>query len=104
MQSISDPERHEMQLESTHSSGAEEWHCPTCGRRFLVQWTPAYNMIIIEPGDRYARHRGSQCDLDIDALQVEQNDEALFTEDPRLAPWLAWLEEVDFDSLWNKED
>ena len=98
-----EPEQHEMQLEATHSSGAEEWYCPACGRRFLVEWSPAYNMIIIEPGDQYARHRGSQCDLDTEALQVEQNDEAPLTEDSRLAPWLAWLEEVDFDDLWNRE-
>ena len=108
MQSISDPERHEMQLESTHSSGAEEWYCPTCGRRFLVQWTPAYNMIIIEPGDRYARHRGSQCDLDTEALQVDGivsqiESETIVEEDQRLEPFRQWLDGVDFDSLWNAE-
>ncbi|OGO48558.1 MAG: hypothetical protein A2W37_15350 [Chloroflexi bacterium RBG_16_63_12] len=100
---MNEQQQHEMVLEKTYPAGAEEWYCPACGRRFLVEWSPAYNMIIIEPGDQYARHRGSQCDLDTEALQVEQNDEVLLAEDSRLAPWLAWLEEVDFDDLWNRE-
>lgn len=94
---------HEMQLEKTYSSGAEEWYCPECGRRFLVQWVPGYNMIILEPGDQYARHRGSQVDPYTGAPQVEQNDDALLAEDSGLAPWLAWLEEIDFDDLWNRK-
>ncbi len=31
---------HEMVLERTHVSGVEEWYCPSCGRRFLVQLIP----------------------------------------------------------------
>ena len=100
---MNEQQQHEMVLEKTYPAGAEEWYCPACGRRFLVEWSPAYNMIIIEPGDQYARHRGSQVDLYTGAPQVEQNDEALLTEDSRLAPWLAWLEEVDFDDLWNRK-
>jgi hypothetical protein len=60
-------------------------------------------MIVIEPGDTYARHRGSQVDPYTVAPQVEQNDEALLIEHSRLTPWLAWLEEVDFDDLWNRK-
>ena len=98
-----EPEQHEMQLEATHSTGAEEWYCPACGRRFLVQWSPAYNMIILEPGDQYARHSGSTGGLHIGSSQVDQGNEALSVDDSSLAPWLAWLEEVDFDGLWNAE-
>ncbi len=43
---------HEMTLQETHISGVEEWYCPDCGRRFLVQWPPAYKMIILEQGDK----------------------------------------------------
>jgi len=106
---MDEPEQHEMQLETTHSSGAEEWYCPTCERRFLVQWgeplgsPPAYSMIIIEPGDQYARHSGSTGGLHIASSQVDQDNEALLVDDSSLAPWLAWLEEVDFDNLWNSE-
>ena len=98
-----EPEQHEMQLEATHSTGAEEWYCPACGRRFLVQWAPVYSMIIIEPGDQYARHSGSTGGLHIGSSQVDQDNEALSVDDSSLAPWLAWLEEVDFDGLWNAE-
>ena len=94
-------QRHEMILDKTYSSGAEEWYCPTCGRRFLVGWSPAYNMIIIEPGDQYARLRGSQVDEATVVSYVE--DEALLAEDSRLASWEAWLEEVDLDDLWNRK-
>ncbi len=104
-------EQHEMQLEATHSSGAEEWHCPTCGRRMLVNWQPQFKKIILETGDDYAMHSATKGLLPTEPLQVKPVDgaalqaepEALVEEDPRLAPWLAWLEEVDFDSLWNAQ-
>ena len=56
-------EHHEMVLETTHASGAEEWYCPTCGRRFLLRWPPAYEKVIIEPGDEFAAHSGSKGDM-----------------------------------------
>jgi hypothetical protein len=56
-------EQHEMVLETTHSSGAEEWYCPTCGRRFLLRWPPTYEKIIIEPGDEFVAHSGSKGDM-----------------------------------------
>ncbi len=56
-------EHHEMVLETTHSSGAEEWYCPTCGRRFLMRWPPAYEKVILEPGDEFAAHSGSKGDM-----------------------------------------
>jgi hypothetical protein len=56
-------EHHEMMLAITHPSGAEEWYCPTCGRRFLLKWPPAYQKIILEPGDEYAAHSGSKGEI-----------------------------------------
>jgi hypothetical protein len=53
-------EHHQMNLIATHPSGAEEWHCPTCGRRFLMQWPPKYKKLVIESGDEYAIHSGSK--------------------------------------------
>ncbi len=49
-------ERHEMVLEETHPSGAEQWYCPTCGRRFLLLWPPDYKKIVMQAGDEYAVH------------------------------------------------
>jgi hypothetical protein len=57
---MADSQPHEMQLVRTHSSGAEEWFCPTCGRRFLMHWPPSYKKIILETGDEYAAHVGGK--------------------------------------------
>jgi hypothetical protein len=54
---------HQMHLETTHPSGAEEWVCSVCGRRFLMQWPPAYSRVILEPGDEYATHSGSKSEM-----------------------------------------
>ncbi len=48
------PQRHEMILETTHSSGAEEWYCPTCGRRLSVQLPEGCETLALERGDKYA--------------------------------------------------
>ena len=66
---------HEMQLETTHSSGAEEWYCPTCGRRFLLNMPPDYRKIILNAGDEYAIHSGSKGGLKMGAIQVGKSEE-----------------------------
>ena len=91
--------QHDMILEETHPSGVEQWYCPSCGRRFLVQWPPAYKMIVIEPGDRDAQHSVSKFNPHTSPPQTE---ESRLTEELRLAPWLKWFENVDFDSGWGK--
>lgn len=101
-------EKHEMVLQTTYSSGAEEWHCPACGRRMTVTWQP-WKRIILEPGDIYAAHSGSKGGLHVGSLTVnnrdqENEDSSLpstepLTEDPYLAPWQRWLDEVDYDNL-----
>ena len=96
------PEKHKMLLKETNSSGVEEWYCPTCGRRFLLQWPPDYKKIILEPGDEYASNSGGKGDLQMGGLQVVPAEDDTGMEDPRLAPWLEWLESVDFDSLWDR--
>jgi hypothetical protein len=93
---------HEMVLEQTHTSGVEEWYCPSCGRRFLVQWPPAYKMIILEPGDQDTRHSVGKGSLRMGPLQATQAEPAELIEEFRLIPWLKWFEEVDFDSMWDK--
>jgi hypothetical protein len=91
-----DQQQHEMILETTHASGAEEWYCPRCGRRFLIQWPPAYNMIVIEPGDLFANHSGSKGGLKIGSTQLNpQNEEDV--SDEHLRPWIDALDNLDFD-------
>ena len=93
---------HEMILEKTHISGVEEWYCPICGRRFLVQWPPAYKMIILEPGEKDTRHNISQVNLRMRSRQPARLEETEFTDEFRLIPWLKWMEKVNFDSMWGK--
>ena len=91
-------ERHEMVLEMTHASGAEEWHCPTCGRRILLLVPPKNEMVIVEPGDPYASHSGSIGGLRIGAAQVKEHDgkpEEISEES--LRPWIKALEDLDLN-------
>jgi hypothetical protein len=93
---------HEMILEQTHTSGVEEWSCPDCGRRFLVQWPPAYKMIILVQGDKDIRHNVSKANSQIGSFPITQAKAANFIEDFRLIPWKKWMENVDFDRLWGE--
>jgi len=102
-------QNHEMQLETEHASGAEEWYCPTCGRRMTITWQP-WKKIILEPGDIYASHGGSKGILKIGRLQIDQANEydppsatETSVKDPHLDPWVRWLDKTDWDSLWNEE-
>ena len=92
---------HEMILEKTHISGVEEWYCPICGRRFLVQWPPAYKMIILAAGDKDIRHNVSKSNLRIGSRPVTQLEATDLTDEFRLLPWKKWMEKVDFDSKWS---
>ena len=95
---------HEMVFEKTHLSGVEEWYCPSCGRRFLVQWPPAYKMVVLEPGQKDIRHNLSKVNSRTRASQVAPTEEVESIEEFRLIPWLKWMEKVDFDSRWNRAD
>src|SRR5262245_43265444 len=106
-------EHHAMVLETTHSSGAEEWYCPTCGRRFLMQWPPTYKKIVLEAGDEEALHSGSKGGLRIgheialrepmaalepqDDIGAVAHDDSPEPDDAPLAeelgPWLNWLKD-----------
>ena len=94
--------RHEMILEKIHISGVEEWYCPSCGRRFLVQWPPAYKMIILAAGDKDIRHNVSKSNSPIGSRPVTQLEATDLTDEFRLLPWIKWMEKVGFDSKWGK--
>jgi hypothetical protein len=89
------PERHEMTLETTHPTGAEEWYCPICGRRFMVQWSPTFNMVILEPGDPKAAHNGSTGGLRIGPPRVTKTDGTEPPEGKGLRAWIEGLEDID---------
>jgi hypothetical protein len=98
MSTNSHPQQHQMHLEKTHPSGAEEWYCPACGRRFLMQWPPKYKKIVMAAGDEYAIHSGGKGGLQISSVQMsqEQEDEPIVSDELRAAIEEA-LAEIDFD-------
>jgi hypothetical protein len=93
-----------MHLEKTHPSGAEEWACAACGRRFVMQWPPAYQRVILEAGDEAAVHSGGKGGLQIGSPQVSEAE----AEPPISAELRAAIEEalkdIDFDDLTNPDD
>lgn len=114
-------EHHIMVLEGVHPSGAEEWYCPTCGRRIMMQWPPNYKKIVLEAGDEYAVHSGGKTGLQVNDFTAKSEDlgeevtdahdetstpvenDTLTEEDRiRLIPWEEWLEKLDIDSRLGK--
>ena len=96
--------RHEMILEKTHETGAEEWYCPTCGRRLLMTWPPEYKKIILCTGDELAIHSGGTGCADGTPPETVQTEEVQPINEESLAIWEDWMDRVDFESLWYKED
>lgn len=91
-------QHHEMVLELTHPSGMQGWYCPTCGRRILLLVPPNSEMVIVEPGDKYASHSGSIGGLRIAAVQVKERDEESYEiSEESLRPWIKALEDLDLD-------
>ena len=80
-----EPQHHDMQLEATHPSGMEEWHCPTCGRRFLMQWPPEYQKVVLQPGDEYAIHRAGKGGVQIGPPAIGKAQEPPLSEELRAA-------------------
>lgn len=91
---------HQMRLQRTHASGAEEWYCPSCGRRFLMSWNP-FEKTIIQAGDEHAWHTG-----DRSAPAQRAAPEALVSADDELLadglrPWLKWFDSAGLDDHWT---
>ena len=63
-------EQHEMVLSGTTDSGAEEWACPTCGRRIVFRWPPNYEKLVLEYGDANAVHVGGKGGLRVGGVAV----------------------------------
>jgi hypothetical protein len=100
-------ENHEMILERTHPSGVDEWYCPTCGRRLLMDYGPKFKKTVLEAGDEHVVHSGGKGGLYIGSMQARPVDDSAAreeVEDTRLAPWEAWLDESGFENLWKNDD
>jgi hypothetical protein len=90
-----------MRLERTYPSGAEEWFCPACGRRFLLNWSPAYKKIVLEAGDEYAMHSGGKGGLRMQPPQISGGDEEPVLSDELRAELEDILRDVDLDD-WSR--
>src|SRR3990172_6451395 len=96
------PEHHKMVL-LANSAGEEEWWCPVCGRRFLLQWPPEYKKTILETGDEHAYHSGGKGGLVMGAMELrpplndpEVDETPMFEPEPEtMLPWLEWMDRVD---------
>jgi len=91
--------KHHLILLSTHDSGFEEWHCPTCGRRLLMRWSPAYERVVLEAGDELAGHTAWKGPNTTESAPRATPKPA--PDAPSLAPWQAWMDKVNFDGLWE---
>jgi hypothetical protein len=89
---MSSEQSHKLALVRKYASGAEEWYCPDCGRRFVMQWSPEYQRVVLEVGDETAIHNTGKGAMVVYRPQPE---------DPWLAPWQEWLERGDFESRWS---
>jgi hypothetical protein len=111
---------HIMVLETTHPSGAEEWYCPICGRRFLITWPPNYKKVVLEAGDESVSHSGGKGGVQISAPRVtpengmppgngSSSDDSMPSEDgtpadaQEMAQWNEWLNEIGFETWWSKD-
>jgi hypothetical protein len=84
------------------TEGTEEWYCQFCGRRLLVSWSPRFEKTVLESGDVLAVHGGGKFGLQSGIMDAPFGHASLL-EDERLEPWVRWLEEVGFESLWNSD-
>jgi hypothetical protein len=85
-------QRHEMILEGTQPSGADEWSCPTCGRRLVMRPPPNYQKVVLEPGDESAVHVGGKGGIEVGGVAADSAISGRATEDER-----AWLDSIGID-------
>lgn len=104
---------HTMTMINEHE-GTEEWLCSSCGRHLLVSWYPNFKRIVLETGDPSATHSGLKGDYSMEdriAIPVDKTRQPEEpkkqpiqpVEDPRLIPWIMWMDEVGFENLWNRD-
>jgi len=92
-------EQHEMVITRRFPSGAQEFYCPTCGRRFILQWPPTYQRIILDPGDENAIHSSATAGITMQVNStespVDEEDHTDHTgnlDDPYLSLWAKYID------------
>lgn len=95
----SGPQQHEMRLQKIHPSGAQEWFCPICSRRFIVQWQSTPKIIDLDVGDQGVSHIGNTDGFNMRPPQIRHQ---VTNEDPVLSDELRSaldevLQDIDLD-------
>ena len=80
---------HEMSLETTYPSGAQEWFCPFCARRVILDLEPTLSYLVLDEGDINVTHTGDTGDLRVGPLQTQNDGEPDIPDELRAA-----LEEI----------
>jgi hypothetical protein len=73
----------------TLAPGVEEWTCTTCSRQLLLRRPPAFELIVLEPGDEWAAHVGSTGGLLVTAAEPRSAASTDLAANDRA--WLAGL-------------
>jgi hypothetical protein len=99
---MSEEVRHTMVRINKNEDGVEEWHCPTCGRRFLMEWPPNYKRTILEPGDEAVIHVGGKGEMGMGETEVENGDakpveNVMPIDEQSLIPWLQWVQNINLE-------
>lgn len=94
---------HTMSIIREHE-GTEEWHCPTCGRHMIVNWSPKFKRTIVQTGDLSVSHNGFRNGLQI-GRGAAASDSAVERpiDEARLMTWEMWLDETGFNDLWDTD-
>lgn len=100
--------QHVMVMAKEFEDGAQEWACPTCGRRFIMQLIPRFKRIVLVAGNEEIFHAGGSNGLNIGTATVERAHEELHPAesldlpldaqndaDPYLSPFSSWFEDQD---------
>jgi hypothetical protein len=85
-----------MILNGQAESGAEEWVCPTCGRRMLLRWPPEYEKLVLDHGDDSAIHVGGKGGVRVGGLVIAPTPEGDMQSAER-----EWLRDNGID--WDGE-
>jgi hypothetical protein len=97
-----DQETHAMRLVESYPDGTDEWLCPICGRHFLMSTTQGYTKTILETGDETAFHSGGKGGLSMKTPEISIEPPVVESDEKHLAPWLEWMDQVNYASLWNQ--
>ena len=79
---------HHMTLVQSYPTGAQDWLCPVCGRRFVMQMqrNPIRRVILVE-GDNETAHTGSTGGLQMGGVEIKRDEPGEPSETLDLSAW-----------------